>query len=611
VRTLLQAADATWWLAARGAGPHRWDGAAWRFAGRGLPTQVAECLAIADDSQSLYVGLYQEPLWISGDGGDSWQRSDSPRDIVAVAVEPGDPRTLYVGSYDHRTVAKSSDGGRTWERVIYNTGAPVACIVISPSHPDFVYVGTENSGDQGGLYASSDAGATWARIDPPAMESCAMAILVDADDPRHLIAGSQFWGVYETTDLGDRWSARNQGLTHRNIRSLAAADDHLQRIWAGTSLGGIYASSDGGAHWEAASEGLPEGLTVWTLAVGAGGDTLWAGSQQGTHLSGDGGLTWQPRDRALHGQFVVDLAHAADRHYAATESGFFHTLPGAPTTWLRAAAGLPEAEAISAIAAAGDTILATEGLKIYRSSDGGALWEKSSHGIAYFTGLFDLAFSPAMPERAFAATLHSLLLGGGIYRSDDGGLTWQAKNRGLGLVDFLPLEVHPDPLDSEILYTLVAYRGIYKSVNGGNRWSKTSHGLGLLPSVVTMAIAPGAPDLLFAGGPSGELHRSVDAAESWQLLDPPPGGGHIYGITIDPADPIHLILVTSAGLVASSDAGDTWEWFQPAPDAVSIPNLLSFDPFSGGPLGSASLYLGTAGQSLFIAAPGRRARGRR
>ena len=582
-------------MAARGGGPHELDGDSWVFLGEGLPNQVAECIETLDGH--IYVGLYQESLMISDNGGGSWRNTFSPIDIVDAAVDPANWRNIYVGSYDLKTVYGSTNGGDSWQSLIYNTGAPVACIEIAPSNPDYVYVGTENNYEAGGLYSTTNRGIDWSKIECYRMENSAMAVIIDESDPEHIMAGSHFWGVFETTDRGTTWIERNSGLGHRNIRSLAA-DGDLQLVLAGTSLGGLYRSANGGVNWTSVSEGLPAGITVWSVekdeAVAGG---WWLGSNTGCYYSTDDGLTWYEINGGLHGQFILDFAYGGRVQYAATEAGVFHSEDGGGS-WIKDESGLPADDRmipyIAASSASDEIVFAATSTKVYRSTDSGLNWSGRSFGITPFTAMFDLACSASNPDRAYAATLHSLILGGGIYRTDNGGSFWKKKNSGLGLIDFVPLDLAVNDQDDENVFVLLFMRGIYRSDNAGENWNLAISGITDFLNLNCLAISPSDPEILFAGTATGIIYKTMNGATSWFELAGVPPDLIIYNIAVHPHNPSRLSAVTDSGVISSTDGGSTWRFDNAGLENGIIPNLASFCPS-----GRGDLYLGTAGCSIY------------
>ena len=109
--------------------------------------------------------------------------------------------------------------------------------------PGTVYAGTTN-----GLFKTSDAGASWARIEKGLADTYISAILIDPSNPNILYAGTRK-GVHKTTDGGQTWGEANHGLTTLNIRAMALSPLNPQTLYAGTNGSGLFRSADGAKTW--------------------------------------------------------------------------------------------------------------------------------------------------------------------------------------------------------------------------------------------------------------------------------------------------------------------------------------------------------------------------
>ncbi|KPK62460.1 MAG: hypothetical protein AMS21_07545 [Gemmatimonas sp. SG8_38_2] len=186
------------------------------------------------NSVSVGNGVYK-----SADGGASWEfvgLGDSER-IARIAVNPMDGNTVYVCATGHlwdaneeRGVFRTSDGGETWERVLYvdeNTGC--SDISMDPHAPNILYAGMWefrrwpyffNSGGPGsGLYRSLDGGTTWQGLTNglPEGEKGRIAVAVSPVQPNRVFAlvEAENTALYRSDDMGANWEEMN---TSRNIQ---------------------------------------------------------------------------------------------------------------------------------------------------------------------------------------------------------------------------------------------------------------------------------------------------------------------------------------------------------------------------------------------------------
>jgi photosystem II stability/assembly factor-like uncharacterized protein len=134
-------------------------------------------------------------------GGASWSRLSpelSLGSVQAVAINPQNPNTLYVGTApDHNGgggVLKSTDGGMTW----VGTGltmSNVHALAIDPQNPSIVYAGTD-----GGVFKTFDGGANWSAINSGLTALSVSTLTINALNSITLYAGTYAGGVFEMTD---------------------------------------------------------------------------------------------------------------------------------------------------------------------------------------------------------------------------------------------------------------------------------------------------------------------------------------------------------------------------------------------------------------------------
>ncbi len=241
---------------------------------------------------------------------------------------------------------------------------------------------------------------------------------------------------------------------------------------------------------------------------------------------------------------------------------------------------------------------------IYKSTDAGATW--AHRGLEEGQQIPALAVDPRDPGRVYAAVLghpYGPNDERGVYRSTDGGATWQKVlflDRDTGAND-----VDVDPAHPDVVYATFwqgrqgpweygnAYGGgnggIYKSTDGGSTWAKLAGGLPDKVVQANLAIAPSRPDRLYvvlattvtSGYQSGEgqgLYRSDDAGATWTKAtdDPRPlmriGGGDLPMLGVDPKDP-DVLYSTSIVTVRSEDGGKTWTSLRGAPGGDDYQNV--------------------------------------
>jgi photosystem II stability/assembly factor-like uncharacterized protein len=124
-------------------------------------------LAMDSGGQSLFLGAHAG-LFRSEDGGRSWRKvslsaKHSHLDVMAVAPDPRDAKTIYVGTHE-AGVLKSNDGGATWKEM--NTGLvglDVHGLAIDPNALGKLHAAIREKGE--GIYRTTDGGGKWTRVD--------------------------------------------------------------------------------------------------------------------------------------------------------------------------------------------------------------------------------------------------------------------------------------------------------------------------------------------------------------------------------------------------------------------------------------------------------------
>src|SRR5450432_2505596 len=193
-------------------------GVDWRSASVGITNLRTQCVAVSPvDSSTAYVGTTSGGFK-TVNRGVSWTALGGgfPAAVInSIVIDPSNPATLYAAGTSG-SVVKSTNSGATW----IDIGASVAAVLprilaIDPGTPATVYLGTLN----GGVYRSDDAGAHWNARNKGIEESHVTALAIDPTDSRRVYAGFSIGGsgipvggVYQSTDGGASWADINVGL---------------------------------------------------------------------------------------------------------------------------------------------------------------------------------------------------------------------------------------------------------------------------------------------------------------------------------------------------------------------------------------------------------------
>ena len=204
---------------------------------------------------TICVGTIGSGLWLSPDGGDSWQRvrdglSGESR-VYGLAVHPTEPRTVFAGANDG--LYQSRDSGQSFARLDSPMNAcDVWKIAIDPSNPDIIFAGTRPAA----LFRSTDRGRNWQKLPADIVDECpnvgvprVTALTVDPSDPRIVWAGIEVDGVRRSTDGGDSWSRITSGIYDLDIHDIAVTVNGGTTVLTSTP-GEIFASRDRGESWQ-------------------------------------------------------------------------------------------------------------------------------------------------------------------------------------------------------------------------------------------------------------------------------------------------------------------------------------------------------------------------
>lgn len=199
---------------------------------------------------------------------------------------------------------------------------------------------------------------------------------------------------------------------------------------------------------------------------------------------------------------------------------------------------------------------------IYKTRDGGQTWANLSQGMSH-SRVIAMAIDPAYPATVYAGTK-----GDAVYKSHDGGQRWTSIRSGLDDVTITSVvnQFLFDPNDAQHIF-LATTMGVFETKNGGEQWTKKMEGMKEVLMVVTLAMDPTRPSILYAGT-SGGVYKSTDQAAHWEKVNnglvPPEmvktsRALNVTSIVVDPYDPDTVYAATLSGLYKTTDAAQAWK----------------------------------------------------
>ncbi|MRX28556.1 hypothetical protein GJS41_10395 [Kangiella sp. HZ709] len=320
----------------------------------------------------FYAGTAGGGVWRTSNGGATFQPifDDHPQSIGAVALDPTKPdKNIWVGTGEIWTrnsvsvgdgLYKSTDGGVNWEKVGFQNSERISSIEINPNNPNEIYVGVLGAlwgdSDERGVYKSTDGGKSWDKILYVSATTGASDLIMDPNNPNILYAsmwefrrtgwsfssGGLESALYKSVDAGKSWEKIHKGFPDGKLGriALAVAPSDSKRLYAvleteKDSDKGLYRSDDAGASWKHLNNDFELVVRPFyfsrIVVDPRNPDVVAKGGLSGS-ISRDGGKTFRNLG-SMHADihdFVFDINNS-DRMFVATDGGVYRTWDGGTT----------------------------------------------------------------------------------------------------------------------------------------------------------------------------------------------------------------------------------------------------------------------------------------
>ena len=504
------------------------------------PTGSIGAIAVAlSNPDVIYVGSgegLQRPdlstgdgVYRSVDGGRSWKHLGlrEGQQIPQIAVDPKDPNRLFVavlghpyGPNEERGIFRSTDGGETFQRVLYkdaDTGG--ADVVIDPANPRVVYAALwearqapwengEFSGPGSGLYKSADGGTTWKALTRglPDFEHDGLGRIGLGIAPSRssrlfaTVATKQGGFLYRSDDAGESWAriCDDPRVVERADDFAEVKVDPVNPDIVYTASVVTWKSTDGGRSFTA-FRGAPGGddyHRIWIDPLRPA--TMLLASDQGAVVTVNGGATWS----SWYNQPTAQMFHVnADNAFpyrvcgGQQESGAACVLSRGPEGAITVRDWQP-------------TAVEEYGYAVPDPLDpdviyGGRItrWDRRTRQVQDISPVplrnagyrvirtQPIVFSPTDPRTLFFAS-------NTVWKTRDGGRSWQ--------------QISPDL--TRRMWEAPANVGKYRGTDPARPEQRG----------VVYALAPSPRDaaVLWAGTDDGLIHRTRDGGKTWQEVTP-------------------------------------------------------------------------------------------
>ena len=337
------------------------------------------------DRLTIFIGAASGGVWKSVNAGTTYKPvfdKQPVQSIGAVTIDPKNPRTVWVGTGEAWTrnsvsigdgIYKSVDGGENWTNMGLGGTERIVKILVDPSAPDTVYACAPgklwSDSDERGVFKTTDGGKTWTKVLKGANLStgCSM-ISLDSQNPKTLYAGMwdfrrKGWtfrsggdgpnapsgsGLFKSTDGGATWkeldtkSAKGLPTKPWGRVAVTVAPSKPNVVYAfieaDVPKNGLYRSEDGGATWEARDRSQN---MVWRpfyfahLIVDPKDENKVYKPDLSLIASTDGGKSFSDIGGGCHGDFHdlwIDPANS-DRLIAGDDGGVWYSYDGGNKWW--------------------------------------------------------------------------------------------------------------------------------------------------------------------------------------------------------------------------------------------------------------------------------------
>jgi len=269
--------------------PNLYQNMRWRMIGPFRAGRTVGASGITSQPNVFYIGVNNGGVWKTTDAGRTWQPifDDQPTGSIGdLAIAPSNPNVIYVGSGEGLQrpdlstgdgIYKSTDGGKTWQHLGLRDGQQIGSIIVDPKDENRLFVAVlghpYGANEERGVYRSTDGGKTFQKVLYKDENTGAIQVEFDPKDSdtiyADLWAGRQgpwengAWqgkgsGLFKSTDGGKSWKQLTKGLPtiEQGLGRIGFAISRSDRkrlyatVDAKPEFGGLYASSDAGESWQ-------------------------------------------------------------------------------------------------------------------------------------------------------------------------------------------------------------------------------------------------------------------------------------------------------------------------------------------------------------------------
>jgi photosystem II stability/assembly factor-like uncharacterized protein len=575
--------------------------------------RVTSTVGIPGNPNVYYVGAAGGGVFKTTDGGLNWKaifKHAGSASIGCIALAPSNPNMVWVGTgemnirndvLDGAGLYLSTDAGLTWKLMGFKDAGQIGKVVVDPQNSNTVFVSVFGHvwgpNSERGIFKTTDGGKTWKKVLFVNDHTGAIDLVMDAGNPQVLFAamwqarrypwtlddGGPNSGIWRSTDGGNTWTRLTEGMPNGPIGriALAVAPSDPERVYAlietQRGKGLLFSSNDLGDHWQEVSEDYnldvrpfyfsrlfvsPNDankiyfLSFMLMESDDGGHTshpidfpsvhvdhhaFWQdpsnpdriiqGNDGGVYLSQDGGKTWRFLDGLPIEQFYMV---AADSNTPFNLCGGLQDNSG----WCGASSSLAD-DSVSGsdwyTVVGGDGEYAVPAPSdpdiIYANAQDGAITrfdmrtKLSPFVIPYMHGpgaINDLEtkdqkyrFNWTSPIAVSPTDANTVYMGGNVlFKSTDGGNHWTV--------------ISPD----------LTRNDKSKQLNSGGPVNHDLSGAETYDTILSLTLAPTDPKTIWVGTDDGQVQLSRNDGKNWTNVTPAgaPKWARVYQLGVSPFD---------------------------------------------------------------------------
>lgn len=550
--------------------------------GTGQPNGMGRINAIAfhpSNVDIIFAGAPQGGLWVSEDGGDTWEVLTDQQPTLGVSsiiVNYNNPDEILIGTGDRDAgdsdgmgVFKSTDGGQNW--IMSNNGMgnrTVGRMIQDPNDADIIIAATD-----GGIYKSTDMGENWVSTQGGNFKD--IAFKPDNSDVVYTITASTF---YKSTDNGDSFTNSSSGLPSGSRGALAVSPADPEVVYVLLSAGSVYGSTskstNAGDSWTVMSTspnifdyscggtgGSGQGWYDMDIAVDpTNADFVFVGGVN-TWISTNSGSSWQIKSH-WYGDCGVDAVHADmhvyeinplnNRLYNGNDGGLHYTDDNA-NNWTQISSGM----AISQIYKMGSSATVKDLVINGYQDNGTATYTPDGWKTVMGGDGMDCLIDWEDPSYSYGEYYYGAIDRIKNNSQNQGRITNGISEDGAWVTPYLLSHANSNTM-------FVGMKGVWRTNNvkasstSQVQWTKITSFSGSNCSMLEQSDANA--DILWVGKGS-TVYMTLDAnadSPTWNQLSNLPGSGDVRSIATDPSDEDRVWIVRGNGIYYSEDLCETW-----------------------------------------------------